>query len=188
MEYEEEYGWGIVCDEIIKQLKRNHPEPSGPGYSYFVLCIDHYKARFLLCRSELYRPAHSLLRPLVEAFLRGWWLEKQATEIQVARALKKHRFPSLVELGTLLQDQGNLQEDFLSKNVRDLLHDFTHGGHWQRKGDTFTKERSFFLRVLAVQMSLCAMFLLTDCYGRHDFADLVEKSFFKIMPGEYHLE
>jgi hypothetical protein len=102
------------------------------GYSFIRIGLQHLGGLLLLAEKESYVSCLALLRPMIEAHVRGLWFLSCATEKQVkelAKTREKFRFPAFREmLETVAKDTAKVSAQFLSgENWADLC-DYTHGG------------------------------------------------------------
>lgn len=55
--------------------------------------IEHHVGLITLCEQRIFGPAFALVRPMVEAYLRGIWLERLSTPTAIARFLASDEPP-----------------------------------------------------------------------------------------------
>ena len=187
MKYEREYAWEVICEEAIKRFENQYRDPENPAYRFFLLCHEHYKGFFLLCRNGLYRSAQPLLQPMLEALLRGWWLSNHAGNKERRKFAKRGKIPRTSKLEKLIISDSEARERFLPQDLQDLLNDFADADAMQLTSTQWSEETTDEIRSIAASISYSAMLQLADCIGRADVVDLLEKSYSELM-GHYTLD
>jgi hypothetical protein len=99
--------------------------------SLYHLCLEHHQAIHTLVDHGVIGSAFALVRPQLEAYVRGAWFAACATNRQVARFLKNEDPP---KIGVLIEDlekraaykDGSLRR--MKAELWDTLCGFTHGG------------------------------------------------------------
>lgn len=89
------------------------------------LAIEHGQAIVTLIDRAFYGPALALLRPMLEAHIRGIWLRARATDNEVAAAAED-RFPRLERMIEGVEPLQDLKQKFWS-----YPSSYTHGGTHQ---------------------------------------------------------
>lgn len=97
--------------------------------AYLNLSLEHREAILLLVDQGAYASAMALLRPLLEAFITGAWIETCAQEDVVREIASFNRVPPNVEkMAQQLRRTHDLGEWFESlRRHYSTLHDYTHG-------------------------------------------------------------
>lgn len=106
--------------------------------TYFRLSLEHHLGLHALMELEVHASGKALLRPQLDAFLRGVWFLEKATESEIAQWMRGERTnqippkytPLIAALETIERySDGGLR--MLHDETLRLLHDFTHGGKLQ---------------------------------------------------------
>jgi hypothetical protein len=92
---------------------------------------DHAKAIVVSLENKLYASAYALQRSLFECFVRGAWIQRCASEEEIARVIRKDKFK--LKFGAMLDAVEEKQEwgTTLSLAKATYLHymnSYTHGG------------------------------------------------------------
>ena len=112
-----------------KEFSNNVRERS--ALSILQLAEDTSDAIIILLEAKLPGPSLSLARPLFEAYVRGLWLLRYASDEQVSKFLEGNcpNFPGLLAaIGKDKESGGAWIHAISEKNLRNF-HDLTHGGH-----------------------------------------------------------
>ncbi len=182
MKYEREYAWEAICEEAIKRFEKQYQTTNNPAYKFFLLCHEHYTGFFLLCRHDRYRSAQTLLLPMFQALLRGWWLSRHASEREIKKFVKRGKIPRMSKLAELiLSDSATHDERFRSQDIQRLLNAFTRHGARQPIPALFSEETSDGIRSTAASTSYFAMLLLAGCIDREDVVELLENAYSDLM-------
>lgn len=99
----------------------------------FDIAMEHQRAIVVLAHKELYGSAFSLLRPVAEAYVRGVWLHKCASEDQLDK-FAQDKVPDFVSLVAAVEKLESHKEGVLSKmrlTSWRLMNDYTHTGYVQ---------------------------------------------------------
>lgn len=98
--------------------------------SCYDLVYEHQLAVACLVRTAIYGSAFALARPIFEAYVRGVWLKKCATEVQLQHFVDDKK----IAFGTILTDIELLHEfndgvlSTLKKDAWAAMNSYTHGG------------------------------------------------------------
>ena len=108
------------------------------GGGLFQHALDIADATIILVKKELPGPALALARPLIESWLRGVWAAKCAEdqEIKDFRAKGQPNPWKLPDLAEYVKERVPTEREYLEeviegREVRNMLHDLTHGGRLQ---------------------------------------------------------
>lgn len=98
--------------------------------SCYDLVYEHQLAVACLVRSRIYGSAFALARPIVEAYVRGVWLKKCATEAQLQHFVddKKITFERILSEIELLDEFKSGALSAFKKDAWAALNSYTHGG------------------------------------------------------------
>ncbi|MCY0854357.1 DUF6988 family protein [Cupriavidus sp. D39] len=118
--------------------------PSDPQSVLAAACLDqtleHQKAVLLLTRACLHGAAHALGRGIYESFVRGMWLYRCASVVQVAafEAQDQKTLPHLKDSSKFVADigaalEGNAVPSKFRVDYWRILCDFAHTGPMQAK-------------------------------------------------------
>ncbi len=100
------------------------------------LCVEHQKGIHVLVEHGVIGSAFALFRPQFEAYLRGVWFHRCATDAQVSGFLDSKEPPKYRVLMADVQKLEGYEEGALGRFEKEImrnLHDFTHGGAIQVK-------------------------------------------------------
>ena len=104
--------------------------------SLFHLCVEHQNGIHVLVKHRVNGSAFALFRPQFEAYLRGVWFHRCATDVQLLDFLNSKEPPKYKVLMTDVQKLEGYEEGALGRFEKEImrnLHDFTHGGVIQVK-------------------------------------------------------
>lgn len=128
--------WMICSSSLANGLDISSANQCRVAAALFLLCTEHQQAVHTLTAHGLIGSAFALLRPQFEAYVRGVWFHRCATDDQLNAFIKGDEPP---KIGRLLSDISKVS-DFNSesliatkKGVWSVLNDFTHGGSVQVK-------------------------------------------------------
>ena len=119
-------------EDSLYGLELHAPEPDHMAATAFAVVHEHQKACLLLVKAGLVGSATALMRPSVEVFVRGLWLQ-WATDEELARFQKGEDSINLERAIKLIVQRSNIEryKDLLgmwalSKNT---LHGYVHHGY-----------------------------------------------------------
>lgn len=121
-------------DKKIDGLKISSDDRSRISASCFDVALEHQKAILILIANKLIGSAFSLVRILFEAYIRGLWIGKCATDKEIEK-FKKNKLKKT--FGTLIQEieqKDGFQEGVLSKAKAanwTAMNSYTHSGFFQ---------------------------------------------------------
>jgi len=121
-------------DREIDGLEISSDDRTRISASCFDVALEHHKAIVLLIANSLVGSAFSLVRILFEAYIRGLWIGKCATDKEI-EDFKKNKLKKI--FGTLIQEierQDGFQEGILSKAKTanwKAMNSYTHSGFFQ---------------------------------------------------------
>lgn len=95
------------------------------------LAQEHHSSIVLLLEHRQYGSAFALLRPLYEAFVRGVWLARIASENEVIRYQRDDQFSlrGLAEKVSELPAFGGTSFAATAKSALNAMHSYTHNGY-----------------------------------------------------------
>ncbi len=175
-------------DKKIDGLEIRSDEKTRISAACFDVALEHQKAIVLLIAKKLIGSAFSLVRILFEAYIRGLWIGKCATDKEVLK-FKKNKLDK--KFGTLIQEiekQDGFQEGVLSKAKAanwKAMNSYTHSGFLQsvRRNKEETIEPNYvedeILEVLGFSKAVGVLSALQIALmaGNKELAnDLLEKS------------
>lgn len=128
--------WMHSCVAIVNTLTVPTTNRSRVAAALHQLSIEHYTGVHVLVETGVYSAAFALYRPQFEAYLRGAWYHRCATDSQVSDLIAGGEPPRPTDQMVALEncgafDVGSLQK--LKKIAWKNLCDFTHGGSIQVK-------------------------------------------------------
>jgi hypothetical protein len=124
------------CVALVNTLTVPTTNRSRVAAALHQLSIEHFTGIHVLIRTDVYSAAFALYRPQFEAYLRGAWYHRCATDRQVADLISGNEPPSPGEQMAALEQSGAFDLGSLlrlKKMTWKNLCDFTHGGSIQVK-------------------------------------------------------
>ena len=103
------------------------------GAAWWV-ALEHHSSIILLMHREKHASAFALLRPEIEAYLRGLWLSASATDAELTGFLSGDNAPGAEKLARRLEAEGIFDAGSLSsiqKQIWGAICDYTHTGSRQ---------------------------------------------------------
>ena len=127
--------WMVECNSLLKGTSFPPTDRNWVAITLQHLSIEHHQGVHVLLDRNVVGSALALLRPQLEAYIRGVWFHYCATDKQV-RDFKRGK-GRLPEFGQLIEaiekidgyDCGTLSA--FKKDVYGVFNDFTHGGSIQ---------------------------------------------------------
>lgn len=155
--------WNLVDGLVIDGKQRN-----AVSAALQHLSVEHHNAIVTLVSEGNAGSAFALLRPQLEAYIRGVWINDCATDAQIESFLDGKRPPEKKDLLIALnktETHGDGTLHFLNGPIWGDFCDFTHGGAIQVKarvsnGDV--RQNFYPLHVASVVTSSC-MLAVTSC-------------------------
>jgi hypothetical protein len=133
----------IRCASIIDGVSFQTSNRNRVAVSLYHLCIEHHTGIHTLVDNNVYGSAFALVRPQFEAFVRGAWYHRCASDNQIDKFLRGGEPPPIKEQIETLEALDGFSGGFL-KGIKDNawknLSDFTHGGAIQVKARNTTDE------------------------------------------------
>lgn len=96
--------------------------------------LEHHSSIVFLIRNAKHASAYALLRPQIDAYLRGLWLSASASESELAGFLSGDDAPGGAKLGSRLEAEGCFDPNSLTsiqKQIWAAVCDYTHTGSRQ---------------------------------------------------------
>lgn len=119
--------------EILLTRKIHNDIRSKTAGAYFAIAQQHQYAIFLLLQNTppLQATAFALLRPLIEAVIKGLWIKLVATELQVEKTLEGKYIKSLDQMIGLISTQYKSAKSEINREDWMALCSYTHSGYLQ---------------------------------------------------------
>lgn len=128
--------WMESCVAVVNTLTVPATNRSRVAAALHQLSIEHFTGIHVLVGTGVHSAAFALYRPQFEAYLRGAWYHRCATDRQVANLIRGSEPPSPGEQMAALEKSGAFDPGSLlrlKKMTWKNLCDFTHGGSIQVK-------------------------------------------------------
>lgn len=136
----------VVYDWLTKRLDNlqiSRERRTLLSVSCFDQVIEHHLATCTLLRSKIYGSAFALVRPIFEGFVRGVWLSRCATEIEINQFEKDTFNPKFGHLLAKVEQVAGFESGLLTslkKSSWSAMNSYTHTGILQAS-KRFTKEQ-----------------------------------------------
>lgn len=128
--------WMDHCVPLVNTLTLSNATRARVAAALHQLSIEHYTGIHVLVGTGVYSAAFALYRPQLEAYIRGAWYHRCATEDQVNGLIIGDEPPSFRAQIVALEEVGAFEAGSLLR-LREMtwrnLCDFTHGGTIQVK-------------------------------------------------------
>jgi hypothetical protein len=123
-------GFGVWLHERTNGLKFKVDNRLNIGEGFFYLAQEHHDAIIVLVRARLYGSALALARPLLEAYVRGTWLLRHASQAELENFMKGKcpNFNQLIAAIGSEPETGGAWLVEMQNKVWPGLNDYTHGG------------------------------------------------------------
>jgi hypothetical protein len=128
--------WMRASLSLIDGLSFEATDRARVAVSLLHLCMEHQAGIYTLVAHNVEGSAFALLRPQFEAYVRGIWYHRCATNEQVAKFVGGAEPPKIAALVEAIEKVPGLSDGELSKikaGVWREFNDFTHGGSIQVK-------------------------------------------------------
>ncbi len=128
--------WMKECGSLVDGVSFETTNRLRVSVSLSHLCVEHQKGIHVLVEYGVIGSAFALFRPQFEAYLRGVWFHRCATDAQVSDFLAGEEPPKFGDLIGAVQKLEGYKEGILGKFKKEIwrnLNDFTHGGAIQVK-------------------------------------------------------
>lgn len=128
--------WMKGCASLVDGVNFETTNRLRVSVSLLHLCVEHQTGIHLLVEHGVIGSAFALIRPQFEAYLRGVWFHRCATDKQVSGFLAGEGPPKVGVLMEAVQKLEGFEEGTLGKAKKEILrnlNDFTHGGTIQVK-------------------------------------------------------
>jgi hypothetical protein len=126
--------WMVHSSNLVDGLDISSTTQSRVAAALFHLCTEHQQSVHTLADHGLIGSAFALLRPQFEAYVRGVWYHRCATDDQSNAFIKGAEPPRIRNLLSDITKIADFNSESLiatKTSVWDMLNDFTHGGHVQ---------------------------------------------------------
>ncbi len=126
--------WLNRCNDLVDSIELKLDDKNRVVASLFHLSLEHHGSIHLLVQQRHNGSAFALLRPQFEAYIRGLWYMKCATEGQLQSFIDDNEPPRVNQLIDEIEQHPGYEEKVLSsiKNkVWSAFCGFTHGGYVQ---------------------------------------------------------
>lgn len=121
-------------DQKIDGLEISSDDRTRISAACFDVALEHQKAIVLLIAKKLVGSAFSLVRILFEAYIRGLWIGKCATDNEIEKFKKNKLEKTFATLIQEIEQQDGFQEGVLSKAKSanwKAMNSYTHSGFFQ---------------------------------------------------------
>ncbi|WP_017222098.1 DUF6988 family protein [Moritella dasanensis] len=171
--------WVTSYESALNGLEFHHEDRKLVPLALLHLALEHNAAIIKLIGLGCHGSAFALLRPQRDAFLRGIWLYRCATDEQLKKFMDGKEPPGIkIQLEQIEQTEGyrHKQLSSLMADIKIYLHDYTHGGLCQSasrdKGDRIAGGYSAQQLEWLLRQTLLLSFLtiLEVCYVFNDMA------------------
>lgn len=128
--------WMKGCASLVDGVNFETTSRLRVSVSLLHLCVEHQTGIHVLVEHGVIGSAFALIRPQFEAYLRGVWFHRCATDKQVSGFLAGEEPPKVGVLMEAVQKLEGFEEGTLGKAKKEIwrnLNDFTHGGNIQVK-------------------------------------------------------
>lgn len=173
--------WMLGCVSAVNGVAFDNNSRSRVSVSLLHLCIEHQAAIHLLVHNDVIGSAFALMRPQFEAYLRGIWFQRCATDHQVADFIAGGQPPKVAALVEAVQKLGEYEEGTIGavkEKIWKNLNDYTHGGCFQVNArntideitSNYRPEDIAGLLRSAASLSLLAALAISNAVGSADLA------------------
>ncbi len=119
-------------DKATDGIEYTSSERSNLFMALFDISLEHAKSIVILIENGKFGSAYTLARPLIETFIRGAWVQKCATQVEVERFSQRDKIKK--DFGTLIEEVESKTgwPDFFSwikDNLYKNMNSYTHGGN-----------------------------------------------------------
>lgn len=180
--------WMIKRIKIIDRLYFDPSRNLQVAVSLLMHSVDTHSAVHTLIRNGVISPAYALIRPQLEAYVRGSWFARCASDEQISSFIAGKEPP---KINTLIFDIKSVCPELggrLEKNKCQIwkkLNDLTHGGIIQVKGrctnsgikQNFPKQDIANLLTGSATMSLLASQELVEITNNYPIVEQLHQSF-----------
>lgn len=179
--------WINRCNELVDSIELKSDERNRGVAALFHLSLEHHGSIHLLVCHHHNGSAFALLRPQFEAYIRGLWLMKCATEQQLQSFINNHEPPRINQLIEAIEEKPGYEERVLSRlkdSVWRSLCGFTHGGYvqvsWRMTEEEitsdFSEEHLVNLLITSCALSLQAYIAMAKLADDAELADCIAKA------------
>ncbi len=126
--------WMVRSSSLVDGLEFASSDRSRVAASLFHLCTEHQQAVHTLTNNGLLGSAFALMRPQFEAYVRGVWYHRCASDSELNSFVKGAQPPKISALLNDIETLSDFDSQSLLETKRavwDVLNDFTHGGSVQ---------------------------------------------------------
>ncbi|MEK6788614.1 MAG: hypothetical protein AABY68_06655 [Pseudomonadota bacterium] len=126
--------WMVRSSNLVDGLDISSATQSRVAAALFHLCTEHQQAVHTLANHGLIGSAFAILRPQFEAYVRGVWYHRCATDDQLNAFIKGAEPPRIRQLLSDIAKIADFNSESLiatKTSVWGVLNDFTHGGSIQ---------------------------------------------------------
>lgn len=112
----------------------NKPSRNESALRLFAIAHEHYQSMLLLLNNLRITSCATLLRPLLESYMRGLWIWKCATTLEIQEILtNKRKFKGLSQLIKEIKENDSIEIQLIpigedSEKLINTMHDLTHTG------------------------------------------------------------
>lgn len=187
--------WIKKCSQTADQSDIKASDRNRVAAALFHLVMEHHGSILHLAKLKHYGSAFALIRPQLEAYIRGVWFHHCAAQKEITHFLADNEPPKIKELITRIETLPFFEEGSLSQlkdKVWKVLCDFTHGGYvqvsWRLSGNEivsdFGDEQVIILIGLADALTLKTVVALSMLAENETMAQKVMTSHKEIFGGK----
>jgi len=125
--------WLNSCNSALDNISIKRTVRNRVSVSLYDLAMEHHGSIHILITNKHYGSAFSLLRPQLEAFIRGTWFNLCATDKQIESYKKDKEPPKINSLISAIEKTPGYPENTLKRmkeNTWSTLCGYTHGGYY----------------------------------------------------------
>lgn len=126
--------WLNACNDLVDGMNFKSTERKRISAGLFHLSMEHQGAIHLLTVNKHYGSAFAMLRPQLEAFIRGAWYQHCASDEDIAKFQRHEEPPKINRLIREIEATPAYLENTLKEikdNAWSTLCSYTHGGFYQ---------------------------------------------------------
>jgi hypothetical protein len=142
--HEQSVSWMVKSNQLLDGVDFKTSNRSVVSVSLLHLSIEHQKAIGVLVGcGNVNGSAFALLRPQFEAYVRGLWYNRCASDKQIQKFLSGGEPPRINKLIEAVEETDGFKHGALMRQKKSLwtaLNDYTHGGSVQVKARTTGSE------------------------------------------------
>lgn len=179
--------WINRCNELVGCLELRGDDRNRVVAALLHLSLEHHGSIQLLVCHHHNGSAFALLRPQFEAYIRGLWLMKCASDQQLQSFLEDNEPLGINRLIRAIEEQPGYEEKVLSglkERIWGSLCGFTHGGYiqasWRMTEEEiisdFSEDHLVSLLITSCALSLQAYITMAKLVGSPKLADHIKET------------